>query len=72
MIKPKVICCMGKFACHALLNQDVPISKIRGRFQDYSGIKLMPTFHPAYLLRNPDAKALVWKDMRKIMAELKK
>lgn len=71
-IDPKVICCLGKFACSALLNQDFPISKLRGKFQDYRGIKVMPTFHPAYLLRNPQAKRLVWEDMRKVMAELKK
>ncbi|UCB57622.1 MAG: uracil-DNA glycosylase [Candidatus Omnitrophota bacterium] len=71
-INPKVICCLGKFACSALLNQDFPISKLRGKFQDYRGIKVMPTFHPAYLLRNPQAKRLVWEDMRKVMAELKK
>ena len=72
IINPRVICCLGKFACSALLNQDFPITKLRGKFQDYRGIKVMPTFHPAYLLRNPSAKRLVWEDMQKIMAELKK
>lgn len=70
LINPKVICCLGKFACSALLNQDFPITKLRGNFLDFRGIKVMPTFHPAYLLRNPSAKRLVWEDMRKIMAEL--
>ncbi|MBN3039000.1 MAG: uracil-DNA glycosylase [Candidatus Omnitrophica bacterium] len=72
IIKPKVICCMGKFACHVLLGEDVSISKVRGKFHDYNGVKLMPTFHPAYLLRNPGAKGLVWQDMQKVMTELKK
>jgi DNA polymerase len=72
MIKPQIICCMGRFACDALLNQDLAIGKLRGRFQDYYGIKVMPTFHPAYLLRNPGDKKLVWEDMQKIMKELKR
>ena len=72
IINPKVICCLGKFACFLLLNQDLPITKLRGRFQNYRGIKVMPTFHPAYLLRNLSAKRLVWQDMQKVMAELKK
>ncbi|NQS99738.1 MAG: uracil-DNA glycosylase [Candidatus Omnitrophica bacterium] len=70
MIKPKVICCLGKFACFTLLKQDMPISKLRGNFFSYRGIKVMPTFHPAYLLRNPQAKHLVWQDMQKVMKEL--
>ncbi len=69
-INPKVICCLGKFACSALLGQDFPITKLRGNFFDFRGIKVMPTFHPAYLLRNPSAKRLVWEDMQKIMVEL--
>ena len=72
LINPRVICCMGKFACQTLLNQDIPITKLRGKFVDFRGIKVMPTFHPAYLLRNPSAKRLVWQDMQKIMKELKK
>ncbi len=72
IIKPKIICCLGKFACSVLLGQDTPITKLRGKFQDFRGIKVMPTFHPAYLLRNPSAKRQVWEDMQKIMAELKR
>ncbi len=72
LINPKVICCLGKFACSALLNQDFPITKLRGNFLDFRGIKVMPTFHPAYLLRNPSAKRLVWEDMQKIIAELQR
>jgi uracil-DNA glycosylase len=67
LIRPKAICTLGKFASQTLLNTTTPISALRGNFQDYNGIKVMPTFHPAYLLRNPDDKKLVWSDMKKIM-----
>lgn len=69
-IKPKVICTLGKFASQTLLRTQTPISVLRGHFQEYNGIKVMPTFHPAYLLRNPNDKKLVWKDMKNIMKEL--
>jgi len=64
VIKPKVICTLGKFASQTLLKTERPISALRGKFQEYSGIKVMPTFHPAYLLRNPSDKKLVWEDMK--------
>ena len=70
IIKPKVICTLGKFASQTLLRTETPISVLRGHFQEYNGIKVMPTFHPAYLLRNPGDKKLVWQDMKKIMKEL--
>jgi len=70
-IQPKIICTLGKFATQSLLKTDISISMIRGNFQDYHGIKVMPTFHPAYLLRNPSGKRPVWEDMKKIMKELK-
>ena len=66
-INPEIICTLGTFAAKTLLCTDAPISSIRGKFQDYHGRKLMPTYHPAYLLRNPDAKKLVWEDVQKIM-----
>jgi len=69
-IQPKMICALGTFAAHALLKTDVPISLLRGRFQRYQGIPLMPTYHPAYLLRNPAAKKQVWEDVQKIMKAL--
>ena len=69
-IRPKVICTLGKFASQTLLNTDTPISALRGKFGIYNGIKVMPTFHPAYLLRNPGDKKLVWEDMKKVMKEL--
>ena len=71
VIKPRVICALGKVSAQALLKTQEPISKLRGVFHEYHGIKFMPTYHPAYLLRNPDDKKLVWQDMKKIMACLK-
>jgi DNA polymerase len=70
LIKPKVICALGKFAAQTLLNTETPISRLRGEFHDYHGIKLMPTYHPAYLLRNSSGKKEVWKDMQAIAKEL--
>ena len=70
MIKPKIICALGKFASQALLGTEVPIGKLRGSWHEYRGIKFMPTYHPAYLLRNPGDKKLVWEDMKKIMEAL--
>ncbi len=70
IIRPKIICALGKFAAQTLLETQEPISRLRGRFFDWNGIKLMPTFHPAYLLRNPGDKRLVWEDMKLIMKEL--
>jgi uracil-DNA glycosylase len=69
-IQPKVICALGKFAAQTLLQTESPISRLRGKFQDYMGIRLMPTFHPAYLLRNPQDKQLVWNDIQLVMKEL--
>lgn len=63
-IRPKVIVALGKFGAQTLLRTQEPISKIRGRVFDYRGSKLIPTFHPAYLLRNPPAKREVWEDMK--------
>lgn len=70
LIKPKVICSLGKFSAQTLLNTETPISKLRGNFYDYHGTKLMPTYHPAYLLRNPGEKKTVWEDMKKIAKEM--
>lgn len=70
LIQPKVICALGSFAAQALLHTDEKISRLRGRFHDYHGSKLMPTYHPAFLLRNPHSKREVWEDMKKVMAEL--
>jgi uracil-DNA glycosylase family 4 len=70
VIQPKIICALGTFAARTLLKTDVPISVMRGKFHSYHGIKLMPTYHPAYLLRNPGAKKQVWEDVQRIMKEL--
>lgn len=69
-ISPLVICALGTFAAQVLLKQKVPITAMRGRFYTYAGIKVMPTFHPAYLLRNPAAKKQVWEDVQMVMKEL--
>ncbi|HHT9154014.1 MAG TPA: uracil-DNA glycosylase [Candidatus Hypogeohydataceae bacterium YC40] len=69
-IKPKSICALGNCAAQFLLNTKESISSLRGRFHDYNAIKLMPTFHPAYLLRNPQDKSKCWHDMKKIMKEM--
>ncbi|PIR17613.1 MAG: hypothetical protein COV46_03510 [Deltaproteobacteria bacterium CG11_big_fil_rev_8_21_14_0_20_49_13] len=69
-IKPKVIVCLGATAAKDILKTEVPISKLRGKFLDWNGYKLMPTFHPAFLLRNPNMKRPVWEDMQAVMKEL--
>jgi DNA polymerase len=71
VIQPKVIVALGKFAAQALLRTDAPISRLRGRVFDYRGAKLIPTFHPAYLLRNPASKREVWEDMKVVRNLLK-
>ncbi len=65
-VKPKVICALGTFGAQTLLRTKEPISRLRGYFVEYRGAKLMATFHPAYLLRNPNEKRKVWEDMQKI------
>jgi uracil-DNA glycosylase len=70
LIGPEVIVALGKFAAQTLLRDKTPITKLRGRWFDYHGIRLMPTFHPAYLLRNPGDKRLVWEDIQKVMGVL--
>jgi len=65
-VKPKIICALGTFGAQALLRTKDPISRLRGQFIDYRGIKLMATYHPAYLLRNPNEKRKVWEDVQKI------
>ena len=70
VIQPKVIVPLGKFAAQCVLKTMDPITKLRGRQFDYRGAVLIPTFHPAYLLRNPSAKREVWEDMKKVRAIL--
>ncbi len=69
-IQPKVIVALGTFAAKALLKTQDSISRLRGRVYDYRGAKLVPTFHPAFLLRSPDRKRDVWEDMKKVRALL--
>ncbi|MBS1792608.1 MAG: uracil-DNA glycosylase [Acidobacteria bacterium] len=66
VIRPKVIVVLGNTACQNLLDTKVGITKLRGNFQDYYGVKVMPTFHPAYLLRDPSKKRETWEDMKKV------
>jgi uracil-DNA glycosylase family 4 len=70
VIQPKVIVTLGRIALQSLMERDYAISGARGQWLDFHGIKVMPTYHPAYLLRNPAAKKDVWADMKKVMAEL--
>ena len=72
VIKPRVIVTLGKFALQSLTEKAYSISAARGQWLDYDGIKVMPTYHPAYLLRNPAAKKEVWADMKKVIAELER
>ena len=72
VVKPKIIVVLGNTATQNLLDTKVGITKLRGEFQDYFGIKVMPTFHPAYLLRDPSKKREVWEDMKKVRDELNK
>jgi len=67
-IRPDFICALGTFAAQTLLDTVEPISRLRGRFFDLRGIKVMPTYHPAYLLRNSEKKRDVWEDMKKLMS----
>jgi DNA polymerase len=69
-IGPKVIVALGKFAAQTLLRDGTPITRLRGTWRTYGGVKLMPTFHPAYLLRSPDEKKKAWEDLQLVMAEL--
>jgi DNA polymerase len=70
IIGPKVICALGTFAAQTLLKTKDPISRLRGRWHTYHDVPLMPTFHPAYLLRNPAEKKTVWADVQAVMTRL--
>jgi uracil-DNA glycosylase len=71
-IRPKVVVALGKFAAQTLLRDPSPIGRLRGRWFQYEGVRLMPTFHPAYLLRSPNEKARAWEDLQLVMKELGK
>jgi uracil-DNA glycosylase family 4 len=70
IIRPRAIVTLGKFATQCLLETRTPISKLRGNWHDYRGVPLMPTFHPAYLLRNAREKRVVWEDIKQVMARI--
>ena len=70
VLQPKVIVCLGATAAQTLLQTNRGISHFRGQWMDFRGYKMLATYHPAYLLRNPAAKGDVWKDLQKVMAEL--
>ncbi len=70
LVAPKVIVCLGSIAAQTILETTRGISQFRGQWLEFRGRKLMATYHPAYLLRNPSAKSEVWKDLQKVMAEL--
>ena len=69
VIQPDFIVALGTFAAQTLLKSNTPISRLRKRFHEYNGIKVLPTYHPAYLLRNSDKKREVWEDMKMLMKE---
>ena len=69
-IRPKIVCCLGTFAAQTVMQTAAPISRLRGKFFDLDGMRVIATFHPAYLLRSPEKKREVWEDMKQIRAEL--
>lgn len=69
-IKPQFIVALGRFAAQALLEETTPIGRLRGNWRKYQQIAVMPTFHPAYLLRNPKDKRLVWQDLQAVMKQM--
>ena len=71
-IRPSVIIALGKFAAQTLLRTNTPITRLRGQWREYVGVPLMPTFHPAYLLRNPAEKKAAWTDLQAVMARFPK
>ncbi len=71
VINPHVLVALGKFAAQSLLQDKTPISKLRGEWRSYNGVDLMPTFHPAYLLRNPEFKRDLWQDMKQVLQRLR-
>lgn len=71
-IAPRIVVALGRPAANTLLGTDAPISALRGRFHDRSGVQVMPTFHPAYLLREPDRKRDTWADLKLVIAELER
>ena len=71
VVAPKVMVALGRYAAQTLLRTETPISRMRGQFFEFAGGLLIPTYHPAYLLRNPSSKRQVWEDMKAVRAKLK-
>ena len=69
IIAPEIVCTLGNIATRAMLDTDMGITKLRGRFHERSGLKVMPTYHPSYLLRDPSKKRGTWEDMKKVKKE---
>jgi DNA polymerase len=72
IIRPEIIIALGRIAAQTLTGSNIPITKLRGNFFKYRNIPVMPTFHPAYLIRNPKDKWLTWEDVQKVMERLHK
>jgi uracil-DNA glycosylase family 4 len=71
-VRPRIIVTLGRPAANVVLGRDAPISALRGRFHEYKNLRVMPTFHPAYLLREPDRKRDTWSDLKQVIAELER
>ena len=72
LVKPDIICAFGQTAAMALLETSVPVSRLRGRFHDYRGMRVMPTYSPEYLLENVEAKRVVWEDLKQVIGAMEK
>ncbi|WP_233104112.1 uracil-DNA glycosylase [Haliangium ochraceum] len=71
-VAPRILVTLGRPAAHLLLQTTAPMSALRGRFQEYRGVRVMPTFHPAFLLRRPERKRDTWNDLKLVIAELER
>jgi uracil-DNA glycosylase family 4 len=71
-LRPRMIVTLGKFAAHCLLRIDTPITRLRGNFKSYEGVQLMPTYHPAFLLRDPSRKREAWSDLQSVVSALRR
>ncbi len=71
-VRPRIMVTLGRPAANVVLGVDAPISSLRGRFHEFRGVRVMPTFHPAYLLREPDRKRDTWSDLKQVIAELER
>jgi len=67
IVRPKVVVALGKVAAHCLLKSSEPISRLRGEWAEFNGIRVMPTYHPSYLIYNPSGKREVWSDIKKVL-----